>query len=55
MWIEIGGRKLKVRPETLKGEERDRAWQEIIAEAPAYADYLAKTDREIPVIRLSAA
>jgi deazaflavin-dependent oxidoreductase (nitroreductase family) len=55
VWIEIGDRKLKVRPETLKGVEHDRAWQQIIAEAPVYADYPSKTDREIPVIRLTPA
>jgi deazaflavin-dependent oxidoreductase (nitroreductase family) len=53
--IEIGNRKLKVRPETISGEERNRVWQQIIAEAPVYADYPSKTDREIPVIRLTPA
>jgi F420H(2)-dependent quinone reductase len=38
VWIEIGNRcsKLKVRPETLDGEERDRIWRQIIGEAPVY-------------------
>ena len=55
VWIEIGQRKLKVKPELLKGEERARAWQRIIAEAPVYASYPSKTDREIPVVRLTPA
>jgi len=50
--IEIGKRKLKVQPESLKGEEREKAWQRIVAEAPNYADYQEKTDREIPVVVL---
>jgi len=52
--IEFEGRKTRVRPESLTGAARDAAWQRIIAEAPQYASYLEKTDREIPIIRLSA-
>ena len=55
VWIEFGSRKLKVRPQTLQGEARARAWKRIVDVAPQYAGYLSKTDREIPVIRLSAA
>jgi len=51
--IEIGGRKLKVRPQSLKGSEREEAWQRIVSLAPGYAAYQQKTDREIPVVRLT--
>jgi deazaflavin-dependent oxidoreductase (nitroreductase family) len=54
-WIEVGNRRLKVRPETLRGEERARVWREIVAQAPTYASYPEKTDREIPLIRLTPA
>lgn len=54
VWIKIDGRKLKVRPESLKGEERERKFKEIAAVAPNYGEYQTKTDREIPVIRLTA-
>jgi len=55
VWIEVGDRKIKVTPESVKGQERDRIWQRVATEAPAYAAYPSKTDREIPVIRLRRA
>jgi len=55
VWIEIKGQKIHVRPETLMGEERDAALTRIIAEAPGYGAYREKTDREIPVVRLTPA
>ena len=55
VWVELGHRKLKVRAETLKGDERARAWRRITAQAPGFASYETSTDREIPVIRLTAA
>jgi deazaflavin-dependent oxidoreductase (nitroreductase family) len=55
VWIEIGTRKIQVRPESLTGEERARAWQKVIAEAPNYAGYEDKTDRQIPIVRLTPA
>ena len=55
VWITVGGRKIHVRPESLKGEERTEAWHRIVAQAPGYAGYATKTDREIPVVRLRAA
>jgi deazaflavin-dependent oxidoreductase (nitroreductase family) len=52
VWITTGKRRIKVRPETLEGAERDRAWQEISSLAPGYGRYLEKTDRRIPIVRL---
>ena len=51
--IEVGGRKVKVTPVQLSGAERDAAWQRITKAQPRYAGYETKTDREIPVIRLT--
>ena len=53
--IEVGGRKVKVTAAQLTGEERADAWQRIVTGSPRYAGYATKTDREIPVIRLTAA
>jgi len=53
VWVEIGNRKIKVKPEILKGQERAQAWQRVVAQAPNYGSYETKTDREIPVVRLS--
>jgi deazaflavin-dependent oxidoreductase (nitroreductase family) len=55
VWIEVGGRHLKVVPEQLDGQRRDQAWQRITASQPRYAGYQQKTDRVIPVIRLNPA
>lgn len=55
VWIEVGGRRLHVVPEQLDGQRRDQAWQRIIASQPRYAGYQEKTDRVIPVIRLTPA
>jgi deazaflavin-dependent oxidoreductase (nitroreductase family) len=52
--IEIGGRQIKVEPQSLRGEERADAWKRIVALAPGYAAYEQRTDREIPIIRLRA-
>jgi deazaflavin-dependent oxidoreductase (nitroreductase family) len=55
VWIELGGRKIKVSPESLRGSEREQAWQRIVAVAPNYGEYQQHTDREIPVVRLTPA
>jgi deazaflavin-dependent oxidoreductase (nitroreductase family) len=52
VWITTGKRRIKVRPETLEGAERDRAWQEVTSLAPGYGHYLEVTDRAIPIVRL---
>ena len=39
----------------LSGDERDAAWQKIVAAGPRYAGYVTKTDRLIPIIRLTTA
>jgi deazaflavin-dependent oxidoreductase (nitroreductase family) len=54
VWVEVDGREQHVRPQTLSGAERDAAWQQIVSLIPSFANYPRKTDRQIPVIRLSA-
>lgn len=51
--IEIDGRQIPVVADQLHGDERARAWEQIIAAAPNYAEYQGKTDRTLPVIRLT--
>lgn len=53
VWIEIGNRRVHVRPESLQGPARDEAWLRVIAASPYYADYQKKTDRQIPIVRLT--
>jgi len=38
-----------------EGEERDRLWDKMVSIFPAYAEYQAKTERRIPVVRVRRA
>jgi deazaflavin-dependent oxidoreductase (nitroreductase family) len=53
VWAEVGGRKQRVRVEQLDGEARERAWTQMVAKAPGFGGYLDKTDRLLPVLRLT--
>jgi len=55
VWIEVGRRRLKVQPASLSGARRDEAWRRIVSQSPGYQAYQDKTDRQIPVIRLTPA
>ena len=55
VWAEIGGQQFRVSPHQLEGEERAQAWERITKSQPRYANYETKTDRVIPVIRLTRA
>jgi len=46
---------LKVKADSLKGKAREEALSRIAAIAPRYGEYQKKTDREIPIIRLTPA
>jgi deazaflavin-dependent oxidoreductase (nitroreductase family) len=52
--VEGAGRSVAVLAEQLAGAERDEAWRQITSTAPRFAEYQTKTDRELPVIRLTA-
>ena len=53
-WITIDGRRVAVRAESLSGDERARAWDRVVSLAPGYGKYTVDTDREIPIVRLTA-
>jgi deazaflavin-dependent oxidoreductase (nitroreductase family) len=55
VWITKDGQKTRVRAESLKGDARAAAWRRITSEQSVYAGYEQKTDREIPVVRLTPA
>jgi len=55
VWAEFGGRQMHVTPVQLAGDERAAAWRKITQGQPRYGGYEQKTDRAIPVIRLSRA
>jgi deazaflavin-dependent oxidoreductase (nitroreductase family) len=52
--LETGGKSYRATAAPLSGAERDAAWQRIKTESPRYAGYEQKTDRLIPIIRLTA-
>jgi deazaflavin-dependent oxidoreductase (nitroreductase family) len=51
--IDVDGKTVDVRAEQLHGPERAQAWDQITTAAPRFAQYQVKTDRELPVIRLT--
>jgi deazaflavin-dependent oxidoreductase (nitroreductase family) len=53
VWIAFGGTKRQVSVEQLSGDERGEAWEQIVARSPSFGAYPHKTDREIPVLRLT--
>ena len=50
--IEVGGRRRPARAETVTGPDRDRLWRQAVGTFGGYAGYQARTEREIPVVRL---
>lgn len=51
--VDAGRGPTRVDVELLGGEERESAWGRVVELAPGYGAYLAKTDREIPIFRLT--
>ncbi|MGO9711048.1 MAG: nitroreductase/quinone reductase family protein [Polyangiaceae bacterium] len=51
--IELAGRKVAVTAEQLNGAEREEAWRAIAAASAQFAQYQQKTDRVLPIIRLT--
>jgi len=51
--VTIGGRTIPVSARELHGQERAAAWATVTTVSPGFAGYEKKTDRELPVIRLS--
>ncbi|MET7706769.1 nitroreductase/quinone reductase family protein [Micromonospora sp. NPDC005413] len=51
--VNVKGRRLPVRAEPATGTERDRLWQLLVTEWPAYRTYVQRAgDREIRIFRL---
>ena len=51
--IELPGERIAARAEVADGAERERLWKLMTEVWPAYDDYQARTEREIPVVILS--
>ena len=52
--VEIDGRTMKATAATLAGTDREAAWARITSEQSRFTGYAESTDREIPVVRLTA-
>ena len=53
VWLQVGKRNLHVKPKSLDDAARAVAWKRIVSDAPNFAGYEKKTDRKLPVIRLT--
>lgn len=53
IWLEVGDERFKVRGESLEGQERTQALARISAISARYGRYQEKTDRVIPIVRLT--
>jgi deazaflavin-dependent oxidoreductase (nitroreductase family) len=53
VFLQVRGERFRVLPASLHGLDRAAAWKRITNEAPNFAEYQTKTDREIPVVRLT--
>ena len=51
--IQVRGEEIPVSASTAEGAERSRLWSEMTEAWPAYDEYQARTDREIPVVVLT--
>ncbi|MEV0823409.1 nitroreductase family deazaflavin-dependent oxidoreductase [Nonomuraea rubra] len=49
---EIGAEEFGVKAEFVEGAERDQLYARMVAQAPGFAEYEAKTTRRIPVVAL---
>ncbi len=53
--IQVDGARVQAVAETVPPDRRAELWPEVVAAYPGYADYQAKTEREIPLVLLSRA
>jgi deazaflavin-dependent oxidoreductase (nitroreductase family) len=51
--VQVGDEVFRAKARTAGPEERERLWPELAAVWPAYDEYQARTDREIPLVILS--
>ncbi|WP_066946013.1 nitroreductase family deazaflavin-dependent oxidoreductase [Streptomyces lushanensis] len=51
--LRVGAERFDARAETLSPEEKARVWPGLVEVFPPYEEYSKKTDRDIPVVRLT--
>jgi len=55
VWLHVAGKRFRVNVESLEGKERDDAYAAVAAVGRSYGGYPKKTDRVIPVLRVTPA
>jgi deazaflavin-dependent oxidoreductase (nitroreductase family) len=53
IWLEVGSRKMNVTGVSLHGREREETLARVALKSPRFGGYQKKTDREIPIVRLT--
>ena len=51
--VEVGTESFPVQAEELEGAARDALWTKLAAASPSLGDYQAKTERQIPIFKLT--
>jgi deazaflavin-dependent oxidoreductase (nitroreductase family) len=51
--VEVGTDTHTVVADEITGPERDEVWKRVVAQSPGFGDYQQKTDRVIPLVRLT--
>lgn len=51
--VEVSGKEHRVSVDQLEGEQREQAWARVVEGAARFKGYETKTDRELPVLRLT--
>lgn len=55
VWVRHKAEFFEARAGTLEGDQRAAAWAEIVAVMPFFDEYRTRTERELPVVRLTPA
>lgn len=55
IWLRDGSQRVRVEASNLSGQEAEAAYSKLTAIWKSYATYRTKTDRQIPVVRLTSA
>jgi len=55
VWLQVAGKRFRVNVESLEGKARDDAYAAVAAVGRTYGGYPKKTDRVIPVLRVTPA
>lgn len=52
--VDLSGEQYDAVARITDGEEREQLWAEVVSADPSYSEYLARTERVIPVVVLGA-